>query len=34
MNWKPLVKLALQVVVFALDAYCAAQKSRRTKPQS
>lgn len=29
MNWKPMVKLALQIVVFALDAYCAGQRSKK-----
>lgn len=32
MNWKPLVKLAVQAVLIALDAYCAAKKSKPTKP--
>jgi hypothetical protein len=34
MNWKPVVKLALQVVLLALDAYCATKKVKRPKPQS
>ena len=33
MNWKPLVKLAVQAVLFALDAYCAAKKSKPHKPR-
>ena len=28
MNWKPLVKIAVQAILLALDAYCAAKKSK------
>lgn len=31
MNWKPLVKLAVQAVLFALDAYCASKQARPIK---
>ena len=34
MNWKPMVKLALQIVAFALDLYCASQKSKARKTKS
>lgn len=28
MNWKPLVKIAVQAILLALDAYCATRKSK------
>jgi hypothetical protein len=31
MNWKPLVKLAVQAALFVLDAYCATKKSKPVK---
>lgn len=34
MNWKPVLKVALQVMLLALDAYCATKKMKRPKRQS
>lgn len=31
MNWKAALKLALQIVLFVADVYCAAKNKRHTK---